>query len=261
MYVYKIIPILFVIFLFINCSSKPTVPLRTANINTKEESISKFKSRSTNDYPRNAKPGRCYVKKMIPAQYRTVTEQVLVKEAYAREEEIPAVVDVVEEDVVDVKGHVYWKTSDNGDIYCLEKVPTTYKKVKKEIVKVPATRKVVEVPAEYQTITKKELEREERMEWFEILCENNATPERIARIQSALKDAGFDPVKTNGELTEDTFKALNEFQKAKNLRADNDRYIYIDTIKTLGINIHSIQSAPRKESKEGPTIKVKISKE
>ena len=43
------------------------------------------------DLPPNAIPGKCYAKCLIPDQYETVTEQILLKEASTRIEVVPAV--------------------------------------------------------------------------------------------------------------------------------------------------------------------------
>ena len=45
-------------------------------------------------------PGKCYAKCLIPDQYETITEQVLVKEASQRVEVVPAVYETVTEQVL-----------------------------------------------------------------------------------------------------------------------------------------------------------------
>ncbi len=66
----------------------------------------------------NAKPGECYAKVVIPAQYKTEMVDVTVSEASARFETIPAEFEVVEEKVL----------------------------VKE------AAKKIIPVPAEYETV-------------------------------------------------------------------------------------------------------------
>ena len=53
----------------------------------------------TNTLP-NAKPGECFAKVMVPAQYRDETTTVIVKEAAEKVEVIPAKYNVVEERVM-----------------------------------------------------------------------------------------------------------------------------------------------------------------
>jgi len=43
--------------------------------------VSPVLAQSSDDLPPNAVPGKCYAKCLIPDEYKTVTEQVLVKEA------------------------------------------------------------------------------------------------------------------------------------------------------------------------------------
>ena len=52
------------------------------------------------DLPPNAVPGKCYAKCLVPDQYETVTEQILLKEAASRIEVVPAVYQSVDEQVL-----------------------------------------------------------------------------------------------------------------------------------------------------------------
>ncbi len=72
-------------------------------------------------YPPNARPGECYARMLIPAEYRTVTEKVLKREASEKVAIIPA----------------------------------TYKTVTKRVLVKPETSKLVSVPAKYGTKTEK----------------------------------------------------------------------------------------------------------
>ena len=141
------------------------------------------------DLPPNAKPGECYARVMIPEQYRTtservmvseaserietvpavyrtVTERVMVKEASERIETIPATYETVTERVMVKPAYTTWKKGtgpiqkvDNatGEIMCLVEVPAEYKTVTKRVLKTPATTRTVTVPAEYRTIEVRKL--------------------------------------------------------------------------------------------------------
>lgn len=130
----------------------------------------------------NAKIGNCFVEHYIPAQYKTVTQQVLksdpshkieiipakyqmveekvlVKEASAKLVEVPAVYETVTEKVLVTPATTEWKKGrgpverlDNstGEIMCLVEVPAVYKTVDKRVLKTPASTKKIEVPAEYK---------------------------------------------------------------------------------------------------------------
>jgi hypothetical protein len=233
----KIFFLIIIILVLENCSSKPVILRSAPNQIQEDQSGSGPKKRSANEFPPDASPGHCYKKTAVPAEYKDTEEKVLVKAASSKTESIPAIVETVDEKVIDKEGYTYFKKSDDGMILCMEEVPPTFRTVSKEIVKSPATTKVTEIPAEYDTVNKKQLVKEETVSWEEILCANNATPARIKEIKTKLKENGFDPGTLDGELNEDTMDALNKFQKAKNLKFANDKYIYMETVNALGVKI------------------------
>ena len=76
--------------------------------------------------------------------------------------------------------------------------------------------KVIEVPAEYQTVTKKQLAKKGGFtDWVEVVCEPKVIQTDIQRVQIALKDLGYD-VDVQGEnaiINTKTKKAYTQFQK------------------------------------------------
>lgn len=136
------------------------------------------------DLPRNAQPGMCYARVMIPAQYTTgservlkkeassrievvpakyewATERVLVKEASSTLEVVPAQYEWTEEKVLVKPAQTVWKKGrgpiervDNGtgEIMCLVEEPAVYKTVRKRVLKSSARTVSKEVPAEYETV-------------------------------------------------------------------------------------------------------------
>ncbi len=134
-------------------------------------------------------PNTCYREYYTPAKYKTVSEEVVVKEESEKIEVIPpkfewvekkvmvrppikklvpvpAKYEIVEEKVLVEPEKTVWKKGTNpaqkivgatGDIMCLVKIPAKYKIIKKKVLKSPATTKVVEIPAEYKTIKIKKL--------------------------------------------------------------------------------------------------------
>lgn len=160
--------------------------------------------------PPNAKTGECYARVLIPATYRTVskdvikskastkiniipatyetvTEQVLVKEAGETLTTIPAVYDWVEEQVlvsaesskllthpteygteseqILIKpAYSTWKkgrgpiekiNGGTGEIMCLVEVPAEYRTVTTRVVTRPASTETMVIPAVYKTVKKK----------------------------------------------------------------------------------------------------------
>ena len=185
------------------------------------ESSSTSSSASTSSasgdlYPPNARPGECYARMLIPAEYRTITEKVIKKEASDKVEIIPATYKTVTKRVlvkpettklvtvpaqygtktekvqispartvwkkgagagaagagagaaggssasaiIDRFGNqkvVGTKVTDTGELMCLVEVPAEYKTVTKTVLVSPATTKTVVTPAEYKTIEVTEL--------------------------------------------------------------------------------------------------------
>jgi len=141
--------------------------------------------------PPNAKPGECYAKVYIPAQYETVSERVCVREAYDQLEVVPAQYEWVEERIC-VKdaceqlevttpqfaareekmlvqpGYTEWEVNKNPrcvafpgqpaqDVFCLVSHSCVEKTITRQAVCEPACAKKVVVPAEYQTVRRQKL--------------------------------------------------------------------------------------------------------
>lgn len=127
------------------------------------------------------------VQDVIPAQYETVKEKVMVKPATTRLENVPAVFDTVEErvmvkpaskkaieipavyeDVTEKKlvreAYTTWKPGTatsvqkiddkSGEVFCLVEVPAEYQTVTTRVMKTPASIRYEDIPAEYDTIKK-----------------------------------------------------------------------------------------------------------
>lgn len=143
------------------------------------------------DLPTNAQPGKCYAKCLIPDQYDTVTEQVLLKEASSRLEVVPAVFETVTEQVLVKEAYKVLEvvpatfTTQTEELMTkeagsrLEYVPPVFETVTEQVLVSPATTKWVagradrnclnedpekckvwcltEIPAQYKTITKQVL--------------------------------------------------------------------------------------------------------
>lgn len=127
------------------------------------------------------------VQEVVPAVYETVKERVVVKEASTRLEEVPAVYETVEERVM-VKpaskkaievpavyetvteqklvraAYTTWKpgTQTNvqkidettGQVMCLVEVPAEYQAVTRQVIKTPASIRYEDVPAQYDMVKK-----------------------------------------------------------------------------------------------------------
>ena len=96
----------------------------------------------------------------------------------------------------------------------------------------------IEIPAQYDTITKSEMSSEGHMEWKQVLCETNLTGELASRIQSALLKAGHDPGPIDGLLGRRTHTAIKAFQAEKGLAQGG---LTVKTLSSLGVNISQPQ--------------------
>lgn len=105
-------------------------------------------------FPPNPKAGECYARVLIPAQYRTVSEQLLTSEAAERIEIIPARYETVEETVLVREASTK-----------LEVVPAVYGQVEERVLVKPASTKIVEIPAEYDTVTEQVIEKPAHTAW------------------------------------------------------------------------------------------------
>ncbi len=183
---------------------------------SKPASAPAMSSASGDLYPPNARPGECYARMLIPGESRTVTEKVLKKEASERVEIVPATYKTVTKRVL-VKPETtklvsvpakygtkteriqiseattVWKkgagtmaagagagaaggssaaaivdrfgnqkiigsrVTDTGELMCLVEVPAQYRTVTKTVLVSPASTKTVTSPAVYKTVEVTEL--------------------------------------------------------------------------------------------------------
>jgi hypothetical protein len=148
----------------------------------------------TSDLPSNANSGECFAQVYLPPEFETVSDRVLVKEAFERVEVIPAEYEWTEERIL-VKeastelvahppqfepqqqtielnpGHSTWMKADAHqcsantagpapqDVFCLVSEPPTTMTLQKEQLVKAASVEEVAVPAEYQTVRRQKLVR------------------------------------------------------------------------------------------------------
>lgn len=94
------------------------------------------------DLPTNAVAGKCYAKCLVPDQYETVTEQILLKEASTRIDIIPAEYETVEEQLLVKEGYKV-----------LEIIPAVYGTVQEELLVKEASSRLEYIPPIFETVT------------------------------------------------------------------------------------------------------------
>jgi hypothetical protein len=104
--------------------------------------------------------------KIVPPKFEEIEQTVIIKPASKKVVKVPAVYESIEEKVLIEAAKTVWKKGQNpaqkvsgatGEIMCLVKVPAKYKTIKKRIIKMPATTKIVEIPEETKMMSIKKL--------------------------------------------------------------------------------------------------------
>lgn len=158
----------------------------------------------------------------VPAVYQTVKRKVMVSPPATREIPIPAEYETVRKKVM-----VKPPTTRTIEI------PAVYKTVKVKKMVTPPQERKIPIPAEYQTVTKTEQVTDGRMEWRQILCETNVSPDFIKRFQTALLNAGHNPGPIDGVFGPETEAAMKSYQTKKGLASGALTY---ETVKSLGVS-------------------------
>lgn len=203
--------------------------------------------------------------KVIPATYRNETQKLLVKEASEKIVVVsPAKYQTQTEKVLVRPAYKTWKKgrgpiekidSSTGEIMCLVEVPAQYKTITKRVMVAPPVTKKVVIPAQYKTITRNVVDRpaqvvsskipaqygkvakrikvgDASLEWREILCKTNTTPDVVRRLQSNLRSKGFNPGPIDGVIGSQTMGAVRAFQRSKGLPVGQ---LTIGTLNALGM--------------------------
>lgn len=202
----------------------------------------------------------------VAAKYETVRVKKLVSPASEVRVEVPAKYrDVTVVEKVDNGEHA-WQEVDSGfsasdmrrtgNVICKKDTPARTITVKKRVVEQPATTRIVEIPARYQTkkvrtlvaeakrttqqipavtreVSKQVKVSDAQFVWRPVLCETNMTTGTIRELQQALTDNGFTVRNMDGTLTTETQSALNQYQRSNGLATGGLTY---EVLKKLGVS-------------------------
>lgn len=156
----------------------------------------------------------------IPAEYDTVTKTRLVSPETTEVRVIPAVTKTVTKEVVVQPAQVIEET-----------IPAEYETVTRQQLVTEAFQERIEIPATYKSVEKRVVTNVGGLEWRQVLCETNATPQTIRDIQAALTAAGYD-VPADGEFGPATLAAMEAYQRANGLPIG---YLTMSTVESLGV--------------------------
>ena len=113
-------------------------------------------------------------------------------------------------------------------------IPAEYETIKVTKMVFPPQEKRIPIPEEYGTVTRREKVSDSCLEWRKVLCETNMSPELVMKIQQALSRAGYNPGPIDGTYGSQTRSAVASYQKAKGLGEGELTY---ETIERLGVKI------------------------
>lgn len=89
-------------------------------------------------------------------------------------------------------------------------------------------------PAAFETVERKIIVSEGRIEWQPVLCQVNFSEDIIAQVQQALTREGFEPGPVDGIMGRGTTNAISLYQKANQLA---DGGLTIQTLEKLGVDL------------------------
>lgn len=142
---------------------------------------------------------------VIPATYKNVTETIEIRPASKRVEAVPATFEDVTERVLVRDAYTTWKRGSaylsnakalkttsgravsgvaqarglGDDVLCLVEIPAEYRTVTRRVEKTPATTREIDIPAEYTTVTKRVVDREATTREIEVPAEYTTVTRRV----------------------------------------------------------------------------------
>ncbi len=173
-------------------------------------------------YLKDGNPPAVWCLKDFPAVYRDEKRRVLVTPESVRRIEIPAVTRQVTRKVVVEPEHVEERT-----------VPAVYEtRTVKEVIQ-EERKETYTVPAVYKDVETTRATGDVQGVWRQVLCDRNADPKLVMKVQRALAAKGYNPGPIDGHLGGQTASAMQKFQ------ADNDLpqgQMSVEAVKALGID-------------------------
>ena len=158
----------------------------------------------------------------IPAVYKTITQQVVATPASTSEKIIPAKYATIERRKMKTEPSTQRKV-----------VPAKYRTIVVKELVTPEGFESIKTPPRFATIDKRTLVSAEAVQWREILCETNTTPDLVLRLQKKLVSSGYSIGTTpNGNFGPATKAAVRKFQIANGLPTGG---LTLSTVKKLGL--------------------------
>ncbi len=157
----------------------------------------------------------------VPAQYDTVTRTRIKTPERTETKVVPATYRTITRETVKTPARVIE-----------EIVPPVYETVTVQTLATPAREETVVIPATYKTVEKRVVTGGGGLEWRTVLCDTNASPEKIAEVQRALTAKGY-AVPDDGAFGPATLKAMESYQRDNGLPVG---YLTVSTVESLGVS-------------------------
>lgn len=159
----------------------------------------------------------------VPAVYRTVKKRIVATPARVKTRVIPAKYKTVRVRVVTRPAEVVKRV-----------IPAETRSFEVER-QVNSERTYTDTIEEvFRTIDTNVKTSSDRFEYRPILCETNATPAVIRRLQRALRTSGFYKGRIDGRMGRGTEKAISSFQRKNNLEVGG---LTLRTLEVLGVDL------------------------
>ncbi len=165
--------------------------------------------------------GEILCKVEVPPKYKTVTRKRLVSGERTEDTVIPARYETITKQVVSVPPRV------EEEIIAAE---YTTIRVRREVT--PMRTETITIPATYKTIEKISIVSGGNLEWREVICDTNSTPELIASVQQGLTSRGYSTGNVDGVFGMSTLRAMEKFQRDNGFIVGQ---LTFETMDALGI--------------------------
>jgi len=180
-------------------------------------------SDDTADYLRQGSAQTVWCLQVVPAVYQDRTTRVEVEPEHVRHIDVPAVTRQERRVVVDAPEHV-------EDVV----VPAVTEKRRVKEVVTPAHEETTTIPPVFQDVEKQRPVSDAETVWREVLCDRNASPDLVSRIQRELMKRGYNPGPVDGHLGTQTVSAMQKFEADHGLPQGQ---ISVEAVRALGIDL------------------------
>lgn len=156
-----------------------------------------------------------------PARMATVERMRMISPPRTESRTIPAIYRTITKQVVDQPARLEPVT-----------IPAEYMAIPVSVMIEPSRIETRIIPAAYRTVERSVITQPSQLVWTEVLCDTNASKQKIAEVQAGLVQAGY-PIAVDGVFGPETLRAMEQFQRAQSLPTG---YMTVETVQALNVN-------------------------